>query len=105
MTTPAQPDPAAQPDLLLAPWTPEQVAALNAYQRCGQMHPFTCGKRDRHRSTNAGVLVAVEHGWTCPALGCDYRQNWAHPFMATGPWPRPTIGPWRWRALLGGSDD
>jgi hypothetical protein len=73
-----------------APWTPEQVAALNAYQRRGDMHPFTCGG-DRadaaHRryaeeagDGDWGVLVARQDGWVCPV--CGYRQTWAHAFMA-----------------------
>ena len=31
-----------------APWTVEQTVALNAWQRCGHVHPFTCGAGDRH---------------------------------------------------------
>ena len=59
-------------DLITAPWTEEQVAALNDYQRGGWMHPFTC-------HDNA-VLVATAAGWTC--LSCDFTQDWAHAFMA-----------------------
>lgn len=58
-----------------APWTPEQVAALNSWQRTGYLHPFTCGKNSEHR-----VLVATPDGWMCE--DCDYRQDWAHAFMA-----------------------
>ena len=61
-------------DTIHAPFTPEQVAALNEYQEGGYMHPFTCGT-DKCRET----LVATEAGWVCPA--CDYTQNWAHSFM------------------------
>jgi hypothetical protein len=68
-----------------SPWTDEQVAHLNAFQQAGRFHPFTCGLRDQHRD-NPGILVAARDGWSCPANGCDYRQNWAHPFMA-GPLP------------------
>lgn len=57
------------------PWTAEQVAGLNAFQHQGGMHPFTCGNDSRHR-----VLVATHDGWEC--LDCDYRQTWAHAFMA-----------------------
>lgn len=59
-----------------APWTVEQVAALNAFQSAGRMHPFTCGGRhERHVS-----LLATEDGWVCP-VGCGYTQTWAHAFM------------------------
>jgi hypothetical protein len=60
---------------LRAPWTDDQVAALNAYQHTGYFHPFTCGNDSTHR-----VLVATPTGWICE--DCDYRQDWAHAFMA-----------------------
>lgn len=65
-----------------APWTPEQVAALNEFQRRGQFHPFTCGG---DHVPGSPVLVAREDGWHCSdpyGEGCAYRQNWAHSFMA-----------------------
>lgn len=43
-----------------APWTDEQVAALNAYQRLGYVHEFTCP--DHHEGSR--VLVAHREGWT-----------------------------------------
>lgn len=70
------------PDRLIrAPWTPEQVAALNAFQQRGGMHPFTCGG---DHAPGSPVLVAHEDGWRCSdpyREGCDYRQDWAHAFM------------------------
>jgi hypothetical protein len=68
---------------LRAPFSPDQVAALNDYQQAGWMHPFTCPNRGdgKHRTTtDLGILVATEAGWTCP--DCDYTQGWAHSFMA-----------------------
>lgn len=59
-----------------APWTAEQVEALNEFQRLGYMHEFTCP--NNHQSDR--VLVAHPHGWQCPS--CDYVQDWAHDFMA-----------------------
>lgn len=75
---------------LEAPWTVEQTVALNAWQRDGSVHPFTCGN-DRmdpahvryqadHPSEDFGQLMATPNGWFCPA--CTYRQTWAHRFMA-----------------------
>lgn len=59
-------------------WTYEQVANLNAYQRAGVMHPFTCGnEHDGERD-----LVATVRGWICTC--CDYTQDWAHDFMLDG---------------------
>jgi len=59
------------------PWTPDEVATLNAWQHNGEVHPFTCGNdHDGNR-----VLVATRDGWICPT--CDYTQAWAHSFAAT----------------------
>lgn len=65
-----------------APWTDEQVAALNRWQKAAYVHPFTCGRQPRrplHRD-GEGVLVATRDGWVCP--DDDYTQTWAHDFMA-----------------------
>lgn len=76
-----------------APFTAEQVEALNRYQQCKIMHPFTCGHcrdADEHYldgewiTPDEHLLVATEAGWTCPT--CDYTQDWAHDFMADGAW-------------------
>jgi hypothetical protein len=73
-------------DPIHAPWTPEQVAALNAFQHHGGMHPFTCpadhpGER---------ILTAHPDGWHCPDSRCRYWQDWAHAFMADPEtWPTP----------------
>ena len=60
-----------------APWTDEQVVALNRFQQSGQFHPFTCGNDSGH-----AVLVATAQGWKC--TDCGYTQTWAHAFMAEG---------------------
>jgi hypothetical protein len=75
-----------------APWSQEQIDALNRYQREGNFHPFTCGgnrsdaahKRyaEEHGDRDWGLLVATPEGWVCPV--CGYKQNWAHGFMAGG---------------------
>lgn len=68
--------------MIRAPWTDEQVAALNRFQGYGFVHPFTCqNHHDGDRS-----LVATRDGWVCPH--CDYTQDWAHEQMlstATNP--------------------
>jgi len=64
-----------------APWTTEQVAALNRFQQNGDFHPFTCGgnRQDEFHLDGEGVLLATENGWVCPY--CDYTQDWALAFM------------------------
>jgi hypothetical protein len=66
--------------ILRAPWTPEQVAILNRWQECGDVHPYTCGSGYRTNKSihpdGEGKLVATESGWICP--NCDYTQGWAH---------------------------
>lgn len=72
-----------------APFTDEQVKNLNDFQAFGRFHPFTCGgnrSSEAHRAYaevhggDLGQLVATNEGWRCPV--CDYRQDWAHGFMA-----------------------
>lgn len=65
-----------------APFTKEQVDALNRWQQDGSHHPFTCGsgrRTDEKHLDGQGILVATPTGWGCPF--CDYRQDWAHEFM------------------------
>ncbi|WP_329217380.1 hypothetical protein [Streptomyces microflavus] len=66
-------------DTITAPWTSEQVAALEAFQTASGMRPFTCGA-DQHSLPPR--LVPSHSGWYCPDPACDYRQDWAHAFMA-----------------------
>jgi hypothetical protein len=72
--------------VIQAPWTDEQVAALNGYQQAGVMHPFTCGYRDDHYARDPGILVATPRGWECSWPGCEYTQEWAHEFMFDPHW-------------------
>lgn len=75
---------------IYAPFTPEQVQTLNAFQQLGTIHPFTCGLNRTskgHRKLakargdrDSGILVATPAGWVCPA--CRYTQKWAHELMA-----------------------
>lgn len=96
--------------MTFAPWTSDQVRALNAYQRSGWLHPFTCGHcRDTQgvifeRAPDTGILhrvtgnqhdgweifvldrtlTATAAGWICPT--CDYTQDWAHDWMVDRSW-------------------
>lgn len=80
-------------DMIRAPWTPEQVAALNAFQQRGGMHPFTCGG---DHTPGSPPLIAYTDGWRCPqpyGEACDYQQGWAHGFMADlEAWPKSPFG-------------
>lgn len=67
-------------------FTPEEVISLNAYQKSGAFHPFTCGgnRTDEKHLDGEGLLVATEDGWICPY--CDYKQDWAIDWMKDGSW-------------------
>ena len=64
-----------------APWTDEQVKALNETQHLGFVHEFTCAGNNCKRSEREdnGILVATNEGWVCPCG--EYKQDWAHEFM------------------------
>lgn len=64
-------------ETLEAPWTDEQVVALNHYQQTGRGHPFT-GKR--YPDGSERILVATNAGWTNPEGG-PVIQTWAWKFM------------------------
>ena len=74
--------------IIRAPWTPEQVEALNRYQNDQSKEALTCGSvsahsldpKYPHMGYEGRVLVAKKDGWHCPS--CSYRQDWAHDFMA-----------------------
>ncbi len=53
-----------------APWDAQTVKALNAYQKLGHYHPFTCP----HAHDGDRDLVATPNGWVCRA--CGYTQTW-----------------------------
>jgi hypothetical protein len=61
---------------ITAPWTPEQVSALNRSQETGDGYPITCG--DLHTDGRSPVLTATADGWRCPNSGCDFQQDWAY---------------------------
>ena len=53
-----------QDGIALAPWTLDQVKALNAYQKNPAHEPYRRAKIDC-----AGPSVATERGWLCPDCG------------------------------------
>lgn len=65
---------------IFAPFTPEQVKHLNNWQQTLPVHPFTCGTKEKHKEGDEDRLIPTKDGWIC--LSCDYKQNWAHDYMA-----------------------
>lgn len=63
-------------DFIEAPFSSEQVDALNRYQRLGYVHEFTCPE---HHGGADRTLYATKDGWRCPH--CGYQQDWAHRAM------------------------
>lgn len=62
-------------DIIRAPWTPEQVAALESWQSNDMIHPYTCRNRSEATHPDDAVLVPSKDGWSCPY--CDFFQGWA----------------------------
>jgi len=64
--------------IIEAPFTDEQVEAINLYQKNGVFHPYTCGgnRTDGKHLDGEGILVATKEGLKCPY--CDYTQNWVN---------------------------
>jgi hypothetical protein len=69
-------------DFTKAPWTTEEVDALNRYQRIGMFHPFTCPNHHEMQDVDR-ALFATRNGWIC--AHCDYTQDWAHQAMLIAP--------------------
>lgn len=64
--------PALTNELIHAPWDAEQIELLQGYQKCGRVHPYTCGNGGHSH----GVLTPTPDGWICEHEGCDYKQDW-----------------------------
>lgn len=64
-------------DIVEAPWTDEQVVALNKYQHSGRFHPFT---GNRHPDGSECILIATNLGWIREEGG-PVIQTWAWKFM------------------------
>lgn len=66
--------------IVTAPFTPEQVLRLNAFQISGRYHPYMC----RWPHDEQVRLVATLHGLVCPRR-CLYTQDWALASTASYP--------------------
>jgi len=73
-------------DIIKAPFTDDQIASLNAYQKSLHVHPYTCGNDHMgvHFTVDDRILIADLFGWHCPK--CSYLQDWAHVFSADWSW-------------------
>lgn len=75
---------------IYAPFTPEQVENLDAYQKAGQFHPFTCpGDKMKKGGCEIRELLATPDGWICPCG--EYIQSWCHDWMANAPSESPIV--------------
>lgn len=69
-------------EMLHAPWTPDQVVALNQWQLRGDVHPYTCPGENGPLCSRRD-LTATPDGWICE---CGrYTQDWAWEHAAE-PW-------------------
>lgn len=75
------PKPSLDADISHAPWTPEQVANIRAWQ-AGPGHPLTCFYRGKGQ-TNCGLALEVSaDALRCPR--CGYEQAWVNGVIADG---------------------
>jgi hypothetical protein len=73
-----------------APFTDDEVASFNEYQKCGMFHPFTCCSYDdcnRMEQLNHGRLIATNEGLHCPC-GKMPIQIWCHDFQVNWEWKK-----------------
>jgi hypothetical protein len=59
--------------LVKAPWTDEQIDALERFQQTPGVHPYTCPQHSTRE------LVATRRGWICRY--CEYTQDWANDLL------------------------
>lgn len=82
--------------MVRAPFTDEQVIALQKWQDAGVIHPFTCCSHDgceRSSREDHGVLIPTKEGWICPCG--KWKQDWCHDFMI-----KPVVDPFeRWSKI------
>jgi hypothetical protein len=71
-------------DKIEAPWTPSQVASLNAFQKSQHFQPIT----DRKENGEEVPLIATEDGWV-ECYDGPVLWTWAYAWMAD----------WSWREL------
>lgn len=78
----------SQPDqgVVKAPFSPDQVRWINAYQRSGAFQPLTCPNLHKSR-----ILAAEPEGMVCTKRPrCSYTQSWVPAFVVDPRWERRT---------------
>jgi hypothetical protein len=76
-------------DGVFVPFTPDQVASLNAYQESELVHPYTCGSPDcpaLNWGDESLPMAADTGGLHCIEPGCRYVQSWVHDWAADWSW-------------------
>jgi len=61
----------------LAPWTEDEVASINEYQRSNKFLPFVCSERHN--------LTAKSDGFSCPICP-QFFLNWTYPWVLNSFW-------------------
>lgn len=74
-------------EMIHTPFSVDQCMSLNAYQRSGIGHPFTCPGKHGDEQV---LLVALQEGWRCPMRSCPHRQRWAWQWMSDWSWQEET---------------
>lgn len=67
--------PVTEMEKFAAPFTAEQVEALNKWQKWGANVGFHCSTHDKKK------LEARTDGWHCTEPGCTHALDWAYAFM------------------------
>lgn len=68
-----------------------QIEAINSWQKCGHLHPLTCGNDSRHKPLEAFQLRDGVVALRCP--DCEYVQSHV-----------PGVVFQRWENILSGKD-
>lgn len=90
-------------DKIVAPFSQEQVEAINYWQN-GPGHSFTCcsyNDCERDKQPKHGQLIATIDGMICPCG--DWKQNWVHDCMIEDPYnmfPEGMKKIWKRREIL-----
>lgn len=75
--------------IVYAPFTSDQVDALNAYQSFSE-HGWTCPWHDQ-----SYLLIATQGGFRCQVVACEFIQVWAPAHMAGARTPSEIPNPRR----------
>jgi hypothetical protein len=83
-------------EIIITPFTEDQVRSINAFQGNGSWHPFTCPKCGARLKAST---VTIQ----CYACG-KWMQSWAYRFMADWSWEKPAYYFGQWLAEYGSEE-